>query len=1040
MNGIIAWFVHNPIAANLLMAVIVIGGITGIPALEKQFFPEVEPDIVGVSMSYPGAGPKEVEEQICTRIEEAVHDLTGVKEIRSTARDGGCDVSIEAESGYDLQRLTSAVKTRVDAINSFPAEAERPVVSEEAYRHRMIMVTVAGAIGENNLKVLGETLRDELAALPYVSIVDISSPRPWEVSVEVSEYTLRHYGLRFDDVVNAIRSSSLNLPAGSIKAESGDIRLQTRGQAYQRAQFESIVLLSKRDGTRVLLGDVAQIVDGFAEQNVRSRFNDKPSHNLQVYVTSHPDVLKTSKTVRDWAEQVKPRLPEGVEIAVWRDQADPFTARVTTLVKNGASGLLLVFLVLLLFLRPLLALWVCVGIAVSFLGTLFLLPYFGVRLDMLSLFAFLLILGIVVDDAIIVGESIHTRQSSGQWGEKGAILGAQAVVKPVMFAVVSTMIFFVPMWLMPGDMAAAAFDIPTVVILALCFSLLECTAILPSHLSHIRAVRRLGLSGPAWLERLEQLRARCAGAMVQFAAGVYRPFLEKCLHSNLLTSSVFLVALLFTVALYGGGWLKSSFFPKIIADRVVAEVELQDGVAFEDTLQRLHQIERAALRMKQEYNANPRWNAAGPALGFINSYGFGNRIRIWVTLENKELDIAEVSAVWRDYIGDLGEVENFSMDYTLNETNTPIKLVLASPSVNDLAAVAEELRTSLLSYPGVYNVNDTLQSPRAEIELELKPAAENLGITRAELARQVRRAFYGAEAQRIPRVSEDVKVMVRYPEAERISVDNLQQMRIRAPDGHEVPFDAVAGVRYVPGYQTIERLNRKRTLEVTAEVLPDTDSPRSIINEILRRDVPRWQGQYPGLSLALDGELEEEQAFASSLLKFMGLSMLVIYGLMAIPFRSYWQPALILTAVPFGVMGAILGHIIMGRDLSMFSLLGVMACAGVVVNDNLVLIDRINQLRAQGLSVLEALLQGGQDRFRPIILTSVTTFIGLLPIMMETSVQAQFLIPMVISLAFGVLFATTVTLVLVPTLYLFGERAHGRLLERAALLLRFDRS
>ncbi len=1027
----IAWFVRNPIAANLLMVLIVVGGFTGLPALEKQFFPEIEVNVVSVNMPYPGAGPTEVEEQICVRIEEAVHDLNGVKEIRSTAREGSGTVQVEAERGYDMQRLTSEVKTRVDAITTFPVEAERPIITELAYRHHMVSVTVAGDVGEENLKALAESLRDDLAAQPYVSVVEISSPRPYEVAVEVSEYTLRRYGLRFDDVVRAIQTSSLNLPAGSIKAETGDIRLQTRGQAYERADFENIVLVSKRDGTRVLLGDVATVIDGFEDMDVRSRLNDTPSHDLQVYVTSRPNVLLTSDSVSQWVEQTRPRLPEGVSLTMWQDQAVPFQSRVETLVKNGVGGLILVFAVLVLFLRPLLAVWVCVGIAVAFLGTFFILPYTGVRLHMISLFSFLLILGIVVDDAIIVGESIHTRQSSGDLGDHGAILGTQGVVKPVMFAVISTMIFFAPMWFMPGEMAEVATSIPMVVTLALAFSLIECMLILPSHLAHMRPVKP---ARRGWLAALERARERCADAMVHFAAHRYRPFLERALRSNLLTLSLFFVALLITLSIYAGGWIKSGFFPSVTADWVVAEVELKEGIAFQDTLDRLQQVEAAALRTKQDYNSREALNRAGPAIGLINSVGRDNRIDVWLELENKAIDIAEVSEHWRKEIGDLGEVEDFTLDYTLRENGKPIRLVLASPSVDDLESVAEELRARLLSYPGVYNVNDSLQAPREEIELDLKPAAENLGITLADLAQQVRRAFYGAEAQRIPRTREDVKVMVRYPEQERVSVDNLNQMRIRTPDGREVPFEAVAELRFVSGYQTIDRLDRKRTLEMTAEVQEGKSSPRAIVDEILRRDLPRWRTLYPGLSMALDGELQEQQEFQAALFKYMGLSMLIIYGLMAIPFRSYWQPVLILTAIPFGIMGAIWGHIIMGREISMFSLMGVLACAGVVVNDNLVLIDRINQLREQGLSVLDSLLQGGQDRFRPIILTSLTTFIGLLPIMSETSVQAQFLIPMVISLAFGVLFATAVTLVLVPALYLFGEQFQDRFLRRGGKL------
>jgi multidrug efflux pump subunit AcrB len=1031
MGGPIRWFIDNPIAANLLMALLLVGGALGLPAMNKQFFPEFEMNTVVVSMAYPGAGPQEVEEQICSRIEEAVHDLSGVKEIRSTASQGMGRVIVEAESGYDTQRLTAEVKTRVDAINTFPGEAERPVITESAFRHYMMAVTLAGDLPERELKELGERLRDELSTQPHVSVVELASPRPYEVSIEVSEYTLRRYGLTFADVVAAIRDSSLNLPAGSIKAEAGDIQLQARGQAYGRDDFERIPLLSLRDGTQLLLGDIATVVDGFEDIDVRTRFNDRPALTLHVFVTSDPNTLETSRSVRAWVAEVSPRLPPGVELAVWRDSSEPFRSRVDTLVKNGIGGLLLVFLVLVLFLRPLLAMWVSVGIGVAFMGTFFMLQYTGVSLNMISLFAFLLILGIGVDDAIIVGESIHSRQTAGEPGAKGALNGARNVVKPVMFAVISTMIFFVPLLFMPGEMADAGKPIPVVVLLALTFSLIECLFILPPHLAHMRPPRP-----SRWhsLRRLEALRQRCAQAMVDFARHVYRPFLARCLRMNLAVGSLFLVALMLSLALYTGGWVRSAFFPSVTSDFVDAEIVLPEGGAFSDSLALLQRVEEAALRIKQEYNAIPEYNRDEAAIRHISSQAKGNQLEVRVEVRSDDIDTRELVARWRELIGDPGEVEQFAMDYTINDRGMPITLVLASPSLDDLQAVSAEVRQVLESYPGVFNIRDSLQAPRDEIELGLRPAAENLSVTLAELGRQVRQAFYGAEAQRIPRVREDVRVMVRYPAQERIAVENLSEMRVRTPAGDEVPFDTVAEVRYVPGYLTIDRIDRMRTLEVTAEVVPGLANPRLVVNDVIERHLPDWRARYPGLALRLEGELEEESAFQRAMLKYMGLSMLVIYALMAIAFRSYFQPLLVLTAVPFGIMGAIFGHMILNWQVSIFSLMGIIACAGVVVNDNLVLIDRINQLRASGHSLRESLLLAGEDRFRPIILTSLTTFVGLLPIMSETSVQAQFLIPMVTSLAFGVLFATGVTLVLVPCLYLMGEQVATRLLHRQQTL------
>jgi multidrug efflux pump subunit AcrB len=1023
-GGPVRWFVDNPIAANLLMVFIIIGGLAGIPALDKQFFPEFEMNIVSVSLPYPGAGPKEVEEQICVRIEEAVHDLPGVKEIRSTARQGMGTVRIEAESGYDMQRLTAEVKTRVDAINTFPADAERAVVTELAHRHSMAVVTIAGDIGERQLKVLGEQLRDDLAGQPHVSLVELSSPRLYEVAIEVSELNLRRYGLKLSDVVAAIRGSSLNLPAGAIKAVDGDIQLRTRGQAYDRYDFERIPLLSSRDGIQLQLGDVATIVDGFTDTNIRTRFNDRPSHNLTVSVSSNPNTLSTSEVVHAWVETIRPQLPPGVEVSIWRDSAVPFKGRVETLLKNGIGGLVLVFFVLVFFLRPLLAMWVCVGITVAFMGTLFVLQYTGVSLNMISLFSFVLILGIVVDDAIIVGESIHSAQAAGKPGSAGAIHGARGVLKPVMFAVISTMIFFVPMFFMPGNMASIASSIPVVVIIALTFSLIESLWILPSHLANMAPLKP---SRFALLRRLEGVRASCAQSMLDFAAKVYRPFLERCLNYNVLVSAIFLVTLLVSLGLYGGGWIRTGFFPSINSDYVEAEITLHEGGAYADTLRVLHQVEAAAIEVKAQINGGPDSSFESPVIGHIFSRGRENTVKVVMESLSSDLDTAQLADDWREAIGDLGEVEDYNLDYTINQVGKPIKLVIASSSIEDLQNVTDEVRAALESYEGVFNINDTLQAPKQEVVLGLKPAAENLSVTLVDLARQVREAFYGSEAQRIPRAKEDVRVMVRYPENERLSVENLTDMRVRTPAGDEVPFNTVATVDYMPGYLTIDRLDRKRTIEISADVFGGSVAPKAIVSEILARNLDDWKRNYPGIFIALDGELEEESEFMGAMLKYMGLAMLIIYALMAIPFRSYFQPLLVLTAVPFGIMGAIFGHLILNWQISMFSLLGVIACAGVVVNDNLVLIDRINQLRNTGHSVFESLLQGGQDRFRPIILTSLTTFIGLLPIMFETSVQAQFLIPMVTSLAFGVLFATGVTLLLVPCLYMMGEQLSVRI-------------
>lgn len=1012
MKNLVAWFAHNPIAANLLMILIVIGGFTSMPLVDKEFFPERQLNRIQVDVLYPGAGPAEVETQICRRIEEAVSDLDGIKEIVSTAREGIGQLRIEVARGYDSQRLLNGVKSRIDALNTLPREAERPQVSEILWKSRMMSIALAGNIGEANLKELGERLREDLATLREVSLVELRQPRNYEISVEVSELDLRRYGLRFDDVVAAIRDSSLNLPAGKIRAEAGDIQLQTRGQGYVAQDFEQIVLLSRVDGTKIRVGDVATVIDGFEDVDVLSTLNGKPALTLDVYVTTEPDVLATSRSVRRSIEKILPTLPEGVELKVMRDTSEPFKGRLTTLVTNGISGLALVFVLLMIFLRPALAFWVSVGILAAFLGSIWLLPYTGVSLNMVSLFAFILILGILVDDAIIVGEAVHTKQEGGMRGVEGAVIGTQSVLKPVCFAVLSTMVFFVPFYFLPSD-GQEARHIATVVLLALGFSLFESLFILPAHLGNMRPERPGPIAGLAALERA---REAVEHGLLRFAREVYRPFLERCLAYRYLTVSVFLVALLLTISLLAGGWVPRSFFPRVPIDFVIATATLPDGASFRETRRVMERMEAAGERLRSELNRDAE------VVTDVEAVAYGVTVRATLTLsedEDRPITAREISRRWSDAIGPMPEVKSFDLQSTMIPLGKPIELNLSAPTIDGLRAAADELGRELARYPGVLRVYSSLEETRPEIEIRLKDQAELLGLSLADIARQVRRGFYGEEVQRVPRQREDVRVMVRYPEIERLSEDYLREMRIRTPDGREVPFEAVAEVHYVDSYRVIERVDRRRTAVISADVASGAE-PAAIIAQIQAERLPQWQMRTPGLELTVEGERREEKEFTEAVFRLIGLSMIVIFGLMAVAFRSYVQPLLVLTAIPFGYAGSVLGHLLMGREISMFSLLGIVACAGVVVNDNLVLIDRLNILRADGVRPLVAVARAATDRFRAIVLTSVTTFVGMAPIMLERSSQAQFLIPMVISLSFGVLLATFVTLIFVPALYGVG--------------------
>ena len=1017
MKRLIQWFVENPIAANLLMVLVIVLGVVNMAQLNKEVFPGVETGRVQIAIPYPGAGPKEVEEQVVKRAEEAIADLDGIKKIESTSRQNMGTLIVEAINGYDIQRLLNDIKTRVDAISTFPNDAERPQISDLLWESEIMSIGVFGDVSEKVLKQAGEQLRDDIALLPGISKVRLQATRDDEMSIEVSEQALRRFGLSFEQVANAIRQASLNLPAGTIKSEGGDIQLQTRGQAYVASDFENVIIDSRADGTELTLKEVATIKDGFSEDNLIAHLNGQPAVFLRVTSSQQPDVLKSAAIIRDYLERIGPTLPPGVKAEVWQDWSVLFKGRMNLLLKNSISGLILVFIVLMLFLRPALAAWVSVGIGVAFLGALSMLPLAGVSINMISLFAFLMVLGIVVDDAIIVGESIYTAQQHGLQGGASAAGGAKQVAKPVLFAVLSTMIFFVPLLMVPGTMGDMTYAIPVVVILALFFSLVESLLILPSHLSHLKPERPS--EAHPLLGRLERLREQLAHKLETFANNIYIPNLERMLHHKGVTIAGFFLAFGLAVALFAGGWMQRTFMPQVPSDFVQLEIEMPEGIAFGEIETLIARIEDPAWAIKQRLEDQ----YGKPVVEHTQAWAIDNTVHGNIALvddEDRPLSAEAIAEQWKAMIGDIPDAEKITFNSTINDISEDISLMLtlSNNDAAELERVTQKLMGTLQNYTGVHDVRSSLTASRTEIELDVKPHAETLGIGLLDIARQTRQGFYGEEVQRIPRGKEDVKVMVRYSREERTQIEQLGDMRIRTSDQREVPLEAVASIRFVPGYSTIDRTDRRRSINVTAEVHDNTSVPAEIVADIMENHLPEWSQQHPGLTLKIDGDMSDEQEFMQSATRNFVLAMLAIYAMMAVAFKSYSQPLLVLTAVPFGFMGAIIGHLIMGREVSMMSMLGFFACAGVVVNDNLVLLDRINQLRKSGLSAHQAALQAGRDRFRAIVLTSITTFIGLVPIMAETSIQALFLIPMVISLSFGVLFATTVTLILVPALYI----------------------
>ena len=1042
MRSIVSWFVDNPVAAKLMMLIIVVAGVMTFPLLDKQFFPQSEIDLIRVSVNYPGAGPAEVEKQICARIEEAVQDLAGIEEIRAIAREGYGEVIVEVRPEVDTQRLLNDVKANVDAINTFPVQSERPQIVELRWKNTMMRLQLAGDIGERELKELGEQIREELTALPWVALVELHTPRAYEVGIEVSDAALKNYQLDFDEVAQAVRGYSLNLPGGKIRAAGGDIALQTRAQADIAIDFSQIPLRRNADGSVLRVGDVATVVDGFEDDDVYSAVNGMPSLELWIRNESKPQILRTSEVVREYVEQKSQELPDSVSLSIWADSSISYRGRLDTLIYNGSGGLFLVFVVLVIFLRPSLAFWVCSGIAVAFLGAIWTLSLTSISLNIISMFAFIMILGIVVDDAIIVGESVYSHQQRLHAQREGAIAGALNVMAPVWFAVVSTMVFFMPFFFI-GDGPEPA-NLATPVQLALVFSLFESLLLLPSHLAHVRqsgsgVLASLGqrVAPALWrgLGSLEQRRQRVADTLPAFAYSHYRRFLLRALVNRRLTLIVFGFTFSFAVATVQGGWLPFSFFPRVSSDYISARATLPESASFAQNREVLATLEQAAGELRDEIN-----NEHGYAmLRDIHATTYAQTARVSILLEDgndRPLSAQFLARRWQEVIGELPGVKELAVNFTIFELPKPMEFVLRSESQTELEGFSQALLLALKNTDGAFNVGSSLENPSNEINLVLRPEADSFAVTLRDVSTAVRQAFYGEEVQRIPRLREDVRVLVRYPRDERGFEESLRDMYISNPlqGEQDVPLSSVVDLQYRPAYKKVDRLDRKRVAFVSADVQRGF-SAAAIISQVREDHLPALQSAYPSVEVSLDGEQQENEDFLREVLLYLVIAMMGIFALMAIMFGSYWQPVLVLTAVPFGFMGAIFGHVIVGIGLSMFSILGMMACAGVVVNDNVVMIDRINQLRAAGSSARRAVVDGAVQRFRPIVLTSVTTFLGLTPILLEGSVQAQFLKPMVASLSFGVLFASFVTLLFVPALYLTGESVNLRLRKlRAALV------
>jgi multidrug efflux pump subunit AcrB len=1032
-KGLIAWFASNHVAANLLMWLIISAGIVSAFTIRKQTSPDFELNNVIVRVPYPGAAPQEVEEGVAIKIEEAIQDIDGIVKITSEAREGLGTVTAEVSAGEDLIEILSEVKTRVDAISTFPALTEKPVIYKEEVPVHVLFVSVYGDLDEFTRKELAQQIREDLMAIPAVNQVQFLGNQDYEISVEVSEHVLRQYGLTMTEISEAIRRSAVDLPGGTINTSGGDILLRTEGQVYTGLEYGELVLRTYPDGTRLKLADVATINDGFVERSGFGRFNGKRTATLRVLAGGEQNELATAAAVKEYIKNRSDSLPDGVSMETWIDRSYYLQGRLELMLSNMFQGAFLVFLTLSLFLRLKVAAWVIVGIPITFFGALTLMPIgpWPVTVNMLSLFGFILVLGIVVDDAIIIGESVYTKIRSDGHTLDNVIKGAKRVATPATFGVLTTIAAFAPM-LFVGGIPGPFFEaMSVVVVLCLLFSLVESKLILPAHLVHakIEPVNEKAIFAPydtvhpvRWPTKFfQRMQRHVQHGLHSLIHNYYKPMLERAVDNRGVTLALFVAVLILTFGVMGSGIVRNVLFPKVPGDFIMMDLTMQNGTPPEVRNAAMEKLESAILAVNDDFQIeHPGEEDPVNHVGAFRRSDNTGIIFVEISKsEDRRLEGADISKMWRERVGDIAGVKDLTFsDGDRFGGGPPLSFNLIGNNLESLQDAAGELQQKLQDYDGVFDITSSLESGGEEIRLSIKPEAEALGLTMSSLGRQVRQAFYGEEAQRIQRGRDELKVMVRYPLEDRRSIADLENMRIRTSAGDEVPFQSVAEIEFGQSYSRIRRLNRKRTVTVSADIDPKLVEPGEIIKEISEEYIPGLLARYSGVEYSLEGASLEEVKLVQNLTYASIAALFLIYALLAIPLRSYSQPFIIMSVIPFGLIGAVIGHILLGKAISMFSLFGLIALAGVVVNDSLIMVDFINKARAEGTSIKEAVIQSGTIRFRAIVLTSLTTAVGLMPIMFEKSVQAQYVTPMAISMAFGIVFATVITLFLIPALYM----------------------
>jgi multidrug efflux pump subunit AcrB len=1012
----ISWFARNTVAANLLMVSIIVGGLISLKMFVRlEVFPPIDADEVTVTVPLRGATPEDVELGVAVRIEEAVQGLEGIERIRSSSVEGRTSVRIEIDSSYDPRILLDDIKGRVDAINTFPVETEKPRIALRQRTWPVISVVVAGDFAEEEVRRFAEQTRDELLRSGEITHAMLDAVRNYEIAIEASSDRLRSYELTLADISSAIRGSSVDLSAGNLRTEGGDVLIRSKGQAYRRADFESIVVKTNPDGSIVRVGDVADVKDGFQEETTFVSFNGSQAAFIKVARTGNQSAIAIADAVKVYIASRQDSLPVGLKMSYWEDDSQILKNRLGILANSAVQGSILVIILLTLFLRPAVAGWVFLGIPISFLGAFILMGIFGISLNAMSAFGFILVLGIVVDDAIVTGENVYIHMQRGESGLAAAIQGTKEVAIPVTFGILTTIAAFTPLMFIEGTLGRWFSPVPMVVIPVLLFSLVESKLILPAHLAHLsvgnESKKTTGFS--AWQRRF-------ADGFENKILRYYKPALEFCLKNRYSTLAGFTGVMIVMIVLISSGWTRFVFFQTIESETATASLQMPVGTPFDVTARHGDRIYEAARTLQDRYAdevagtgmiTNILAKTGSRSGGHVASVQFETTPR-----QNRTsgVTVGQLTNEWRELVGQVPGAESMNYRATWFSAGEPIDVQFSGNSLDELSRIGNELKQKLATYDGVFDIADSLSDGKEELRIELNAQGHLMGLTRASIVQQVGQAYKGLEAQRIQRGRDDIRVLVRFPIDERATLASLNEMLITAPNGRKIPLANVATFLPGKGPSEITRIDRYRVLNVTADINKNTVNAVVLVEDI-RAFVDNMLLRYPDIQYEMEGEQRQQRESFGSLQVGLLVLLFVVYCLLALPLKSYVQPLIVMSVIPFGIIGAIIGHWIMGHPLSFLSTLGLMALMGVVINDSLVLVDYINKRHRSGEPLFESVRSAGVARFRPVMLTSLTTFFGLTPLLMEKSSTAQFLIPMAISLAFGIVFATVITLLLVPT-------------------------